>query len=60
MGASGSKISNFFTQVDDWKIQQYPIDCINSSGQSQDYLKMNRFLKGSILYSLNQYQYNWC
>jgi hypothetical protein len=51
------KIQNFYTQLDNIHLQQYNVDCQNTSGQAQDWLEMQKYLKESILMTSNLFQY---
>ena len=59
VGVAGYKIQNFYTAIDNIRLQQYNIDCQNSNGQCQDWLEMQKYCKGSIIATSNMYQYNW-
>ena len=59
VSVAGNKITNFYTQMDNIRLQQYNVDCTNLSGQSQDWLEMQKFCKGSVIMTSNQYQYYW-
>lgn len=60
VGSAGDKIQNFYTQLNNNRNTVYNIDSTNQLGSgSQDYLEMNKFLKGSVLCTSNLYQYNW-
>lgn len=59
VGVAGAKIVNFYTTINNMRLQQYNVDCTNLTGQSQDWMEMQKYLKGSILSTSNLFQYYW-
>lgn len=58
-GVAGAKIKSFRLLLNDKQTREYIIDCTNAVDGAQDYLEMSRYLVGSTLFSMNQYQANW-
>jgi len=52
------KLTQFYTQMNGSRIQNLTIDCTFAGG-FLDYMSLRRKLRGSILSTLNVYQYNW-
>lgn len=62
---ANQKVLQFYTQLNGKREQDLTLDCTGydtitqSGGVFTDYMYMKRQLKGSMLESLNVYQYNW-
>jgi hypothetical protein len=58
--ASGlnQKVRQFYTMLNGKRQQDITVDC-QASGFFTDYLSMRRYLRGSVIQNLSQYQFNW-